>query len=232
MRYHHDEFGLGDLFENVHDLHGIFRVKVARRLVGKDYVRALDERAGDSYPLFLSAGKRVTLFVLEPLHVHEREDFFAPPFDLGFVLKARDVHGIFHDLGDGIAAFQIVVLKDEPDLSIADLIHLARHIFAVDIYFAAVLPVKPADNVEKRGLTAARFAVYGDKAFFGKLEGDALQYLVAVTGVRVEYFADVFDFNHLLPLLKLLRMLCPLRDLLNPNATSSTMSSSMTSMKK
>ena len=196
VRYHHDELGLGDLFENVHDLHGVFRVEVARRFVGKDYVRALDERAGYGYPLFLPSGERVTLFILEPLHVHERQNLLAPPLYLPLVLKSRDVHGIAHDLGDGIAAFEVVILEDKPYFCVADLIHFTRHIFAVDIYFSAVLPVKPADDVEERGLAAARFAVYGDKAFFGKLEGDAFQHLVAVTRAGIEYFADIFDFYH------------------------------------
>ena len=232
VRYHHDELGLGDFFENVHDLHGIFRVEVARRLVGENDVRTLDERAGDSYALFLSAGERVALFVLKPLHIHERQNLLAPPLYLPLVLKARDVHGVAHDFGYGIAAFEVIILEDKPYFCVAYLIHFSGNVFAVYVDLSFILFIQPADDVEQGRLAAARFAVYGDKAFFGKLEGDALQYLVAVTGVRVEYFTDVFDFNHLLPLLKLLRMLCPLRDLLNPNATSSTMSSSMTSMKK
>ena len=120
----------------------------------------------------------------------------APPLYLPLVLKSRNVHGVAHDLGDGIAAFEVIILEDKPYLCVAYLIHFSGNVFAVDVYFAAVLPVKLADNVEQGRLAAARFAVYGDKAFFGKFEGDALQHLVAVTGVRVEYFSDIFDSNH------------------------------------
>ena len=148
VRYHHDEFGLGDLFENVHDLHGVFRIEVTRRLVGENDIRALDERAGDCYALFLSAGERVALFVFEPLHIYEPQDFFAPPRYFAFILKARDMHGIAHDLGDGIAFFKVIILKDKSCLFIADLINFARNIFAVDINFAFVLLIQTAYNVE------------------------------------------------------------------------------------
>ena len=180
MRYHHDEFGLGDLFENVHDLHGVFRVEVARRLVGENDIRALDECAGNSYALFLSAGERVALFVPEPLHIYERQNFFRSARYLALVPKSCDVHGVAHDLGDGIAAFEIVILEDKAYFCVAYLIHFSGNVFAVYVDLSLILFIQPADNVEQGRLAAARLAVYGDKAFFGKFKGDALQHLVAI----------------------------------------------------
>ena len=106
------------------------------------------------------------------------------------------MHGVAHDLGDGIAAFEIVVLEDKPYLCVAHLIHFSRNVFAVYVDLSLILSIQPADDIEQGRLAAARLSVYGDEAFFGKFKGDALQYLVAVTGVRVEYFTDVFDFYH------------------------------------
>ena len=205
----HNEPRFGNLFKDLHDLDGVLRVEVARRLVRKDDVCALDERAGDRYPLLLSARKRVALLVLIPPHIHDFKNFFAAALYLRFIVKSGDEHGVAHDFGYGTSSFKIIILKNKPDFGVAYFIYLARDVLAVDINSTAVLPFQPADNVQKRRFAAARLAEDGDKTFFGKVKRYAFQYLIFIarTGIERLFYILYFYLDHYFdPLLRLLRI--------------------------
>ena len=63
MRDHDDELVLGDLLEQLHYLHAGLGVKRAGRLVGKEDIGVVDERAGYGDALHLASGHLVRLLV-------------------------------------------------------------------------------------------------------------------------------------------------------------------------
>ena len=90
------------------------------------------------------------------------------------------MHGVAHDFCNGIASFEVIILKNKSCLCIADLINFARNIFAVDINFAFVLLIQTAYNVQKRRFARTAFAVNGDKSLFGKFKRNAFQNFIAI----------------------------------------------------
>ena len=233
VRHQNNEFCFGYFFQNIHYFIGILRVEISRGFVRKNHVGAFDQRAGDCDSLLLSARKRVALLVFEALHIHKFQHFFAAAFDFLFVFKARKQHRVAHDFGDRIAAFEIIILEDKAYLLVADTIHVSAHRFAVYGDFTAVGFFQPAQNIEKRCFAAARFPEYRHQPFIGQIERNAFQHLISRRRMGVERLFDIFHANHYLdPLLKDLRIDCPLMFLLKPNATHSTISSSMNSTKK
>ena len=144
------------------------------------------------------------------------------------------MHGVAHDFGNRIAAFQIIVLKDKTYLFIPDFICLAFDAFAVYVNLAAVLFIQPADDVEQCRFSAAALTVYGYQSRFGKFKTDALQHFIAVAGMSIKDLFYIFYSDlchHFDPLFKLFRIDVPRNPLLNPNATTSTIISIINSMK-
>ena len=74
MRHHHHEAVFGDLFEQIHDLHGSVGIKRTGRLVGEHDVRIVHQCARNGHALLLTAGKLVRLFVdmLAQTHLFKR----------------------------------------------------------------------------------------------------------------------------------------------------------------
>ena len=236
MRHEHHEPRSGNLFEYIHDLDGVLRVEVARRFVCKNYIRSLYKRAGYRHPLFLSARKRVPLLVLVTLHIHDFQDFFAAALYLRFVLETGNEHRVAHYFGYGIASFEIIVLEDKPYLRVAYLIYLARDVLPVYDYLSAVLFFKSAEDIQKSCFSRTALTENSHESLVGKVEGNAFQYLIAVSRTGIERLFYVLylylDHTYFDPLLRLLRIDCPFMLLLKPNATNSTIRSIMISMKR
>ena len=236
MRDEHHEPRFGNLFEYIHDLDCVLRVEVARRFVRKDYIRSLYQRAGYRHPLLLSARKRVPLLVLVTLHIHDFQDFFAAALYFRFVLETGNEHRVSHDLRYCITAFKVIVLEDKAYLRVAYLIYLARDVLPVYDYLSAVLFFKSAEDIQKSCFSRTALTENSHESLVGKVEGNAFEYLVAVsrTGIERLFYVLYLDLDHTYfdPLLSDLRIDCPFKLLLNPNATNSTMSSIMISMKR
>ena len=94
-------------------------VEVARRFVGEDDARAVDQRPGDGDALLLAAGELhgpMALAVLQIDHLERFHGAFAP-------FAARDAgvdHGQLDVLQDVELRQQVEELEDEPDLAVAD----------------------------------------------------------------------------------------------------------------
>ncbi len=63
MRDHDNELISGYFLEDIHDLHGGFRVKRTGGLVREEYIRVIDKCARDGDALHLPAGHLVWLFI-------------------------------------------------------------------------------------------------------------------------------------------------------------------------
>ena len=63
VRHHDYQAVAGDFGEQIHDLHACFRVEGARRLVGQNDFRLVDQGARDGDALHLAARKLAGLFI-------------------------------------------------------------------------------------------------------------------------------------------------------------------------
>ena len=63
MGYHDNEFILGDLLKDIHDLYAGFCIQSTGRLVGEDNIRVVDKSTGNSYTLHLTTGHLRRLFL-------------------------------------------------------------------------------------------------------------------------------------------------------------------------
>ena len=158
MRHHHDEFFLRDLLQQLHNLFARLAVQRSRGLVGEDDVGVVDDGARDGDPLHLSARKlRGFLFRLvgKP-HAFQRGKGFCFAF-LGRKTRNRHTHldvALYGEMRD-----EVVGLKDEADAVIAvDVPVVVGIVLCADPVHedvAACITVKPADDVEQGGFTAA-----------------------------------------------------------------------------
>ena len=142
------------------------------------------------------------------------------------------MHGVAHDFGDGITAFEVIIPEDKPYFCVAYLIHFSGNVFAVYVDLSLVLFIQPADDVEQSRFARTALTKNCDESSIRQFKRHVFEHSVPVAGAGIEYLSYVFNLYHLLPLLNDLRILCPLILRLNPKATNSTMSNIIISMKK
>ena len=159
MRNHDDQAVVGDLGEQVHDLHTGLRVERARGLVGQQDLGIVDKRTGDGDALHLTAGKLAGLFahVLGKPHAAERLDGALTALGAGHAGKREGQLDVFQN---GLMWDKIVGLEHEADAVVAVRVPIAVLVLAcghtIDEQVAAIVMVKAADDVEHGGLARAR----------------------------------------------------------------------------
>ena len=142
-----------------HDLVAGPRVEVARRLIGQEQDRIVDERARDGDPLLLASrelGRAVPGPALQPHHL----ELALRPFP---ALATRDVPVEQRHLDVGLGGDprqQIELLEDEADAAVADLrqvvVAQARHVAAFQQVAARRRRVEAAEDRHERGLARTR----------------------------------------------------------------------------
>ena len=198
VRDHDDEPRLGDLFEKVHDLDAGRAVERAGRLVGKNDLGVVDQRTRDRNALHLTAGKLIGQ-LLDLLGKPDLcESFSRTPVALGAAdagqrQSHRDV------VQNGHVRNEVVTLKDKtyPEVAVCVpidvLVDLGRH--AVDQQIARRIAVETADDVEERGLAAARLSQHGHEFGVAEFEVDALERADDAVAHGI-VFGDVTKFEH------------------------------------
>ena len=171
VRYDENELSRGELFQGIEDLLTRVRVERTRRLVRHDDLRVLDERTRDGNALLLTARKLVGLALGKARQVHLLQDRADRLRRCFFALKLKSKRDI---RAHGEVVKHVILLEDKADKGIAVGVKVtARKVaraFALDDKLAAVVAVKTAHNIEKRGFTATRFTQNKDHSRFG--EGD------------------------------------------------------------
>ena len=119
---HHDNGGafFVEVGEQVHHLAAIFRVEVARRLVGEDELGVGDHGAGDGHPLLLTARELLREVVFAVLDGHARHDVV----DTLFALGGGNVHVAqrqFDVLKHVEFVDEVEALEHEADVALAEL---------------------------------------------------------------------------------------------------------------
>ena len=108
-----------ELFKEAHDVFGRLRIEVARRFVGHDDVRIVDQGPGDGHALALAAGELVW-FMVGPGFKADGFQFIHGPFSPLFAADA----GVYQGQGDVVEGCdsrqEVEVLEDEADVLVAD----------------------------------------------------------------------------------------------------------------
>ena len=174
---HDDQTVLGDLREQVHDLHRGMGVKRAGGLVGQHDLRIVDERAGDGDALHLTARKLARLLVQMLGQPDRCQGLLGAAGALGLP-HARERQRQLHVLQDGLVRDEVVALEHEPDAVVAESVPIAVLVAvggnAVDDHVAGVVVVKTSHHVQKRRLARARRPQNRHELVVAERDGDVV----------------------------------------------------------
>ena len=189
---------MGDLLEQIHDLHACLRIKRAGRFVRQQNVRVVHERARNGHTLHLAAGHLVRRLV----ELVAESDLFQH-FDCALAAFRRRHAGErqrqLHVGEHGLVRDEVIALKHETNgmvavgvpVSVGELLGG----FAVDDQVSGGVAVQPADDVQQRGLAAAGLAEDRDELAFPEGNADAFQRTNrGAAGLIILY--NVFQFQH------------------------------------
>ena len=146
----------------LHDLYRGCRVERARRFIGKQNFRLIDQRPGNRDSLTLPARKLIRPLMIEPLQPYSVERLVRT-LDSFALLNSRNRKGKLHVLRNCLVRNQVVALKDKAD-SVAVGVPIAVGIIlctdSVDKQLAVRIMIQSADDVEERRFPASRRAEY------------------------------------------------------------------------
>src|SRR5210317_720125 len=102
-------------------------------------------------------------------------------------------------LGDVQFVDEVEVLKDKADILLANLaasrLRIRRNVFIKEVIFALARIVEHTDDIQKRGLTAARWSHDGDEVTLFDFQVDAIErngfYFVSSV-----YLVQIVQFQH------------------------------------
>ena len=112
MRYHDDQTVACYLLEYLHYLNAGFGVKRSGRLVGKQNVGVVYQRAGDGDTLHLTAGHLVGLFVKLIAQSHTLKHCLGTATAFG-AIHTRNGKGKLNVCKHRLMRYQVVALKDK-----------------------------------------------------------------------------------------------------------------------
>ena len=192
--YYGHGVALRERFEHLHNLIGVARVEIARRLVEKEYLRRVYERACDRDALLLSAGHILGKFVkaiFDSESMRQLVEFVAVWLYLFFA----QIDGKHYVLPRREGGNQIVKLIDYPDFRASK----ARKILCAclgqirisDKYASAVGACVCTHNVEKRALAAAALAHYGHETSARHLQRNVVQNFEGRIGLVNVFNSDI-----------------------------------------
>ena len=158
MRDHDDEFFLGNLLEQVHNLYAGFGIQCAGRLVRQQNLRVVDKRTGNRHTLHLTAGHLVGLFVQLVAKPH----LFKHLLRTGSALRFGNAgqRECQFDVGQhGLVRNEVVALEHKTDRVVA----IAVPVGVLECLgratrhgkVARVVSIQSADDVEQSGFSAA-----------------------------------------------------------------------------
>ena len=175
MSDHDHQLVRGYLREKLYDALGGIAVEVARRLVGDQYACVLCESSCDGDTLLLSTRKPRDFAPCEFCEAHLLDDLRHFLLYL-FVASAIDLHRKRHVLVHGVAGYQVEVLEDAGYVFLSVFLEIRGGVvaclLAFDVHLALFIGVEARDDVEERGLAAARLACYYNKFAHVKIEVD------------------------------------------------------------
>ncbi len=156
---HDDQPVLSDFLEQVHDLHRGMGIQGTCGFIRQEDLRVVHQCPGNGHTLHLSAGHLCRFLVELILQTHFLQCGSRPLFPLIFRHICQR-HGQSHILQYGLVHDEVVALEHKPDpvvpVRIPVLVSVVLCASSVDDEIAAVVVVQAADDVQQRGLSAAR----------------------------------------------------------------------------
>ena len=193
MGDHDDQPVLGDLLQQLHDLHGGFGVQSAGGFVSQQDLGIVDQRPGDGHTLHLTAGHLIGLLVQLVAQAHLFQRFDGSAAALGF-LDAGEGQGQFHVGQDTLVGDQVIALEHKADgvvavgVPVTGLVILGG--FTPDDQVTGGIAVQTADDVQQGGLAAAGLTQHSHELRRTELDADTLQGVNSAGGYRV-LFGDI-----------------------------------------
>ena len=177
MRYHDDEALLGDVTDEIHDLHRGYRIQRTRGLVGKKNLGIVDDGARNGDALTLTAGELVWTFVILIGETDAIECLLGAAHAL-LLANARNRQGKLDVAKHRLVGNQVVALKNKADAVVAVDVPVPILVIlrgaTVDNEVARGVMVKAADDVQQRRFSAARGAEDGNELRLTEREIDTL----------------------------------------------------------
>ena len=198
VRDHDDQAVVCDFREQVHDLDARLGVERAGGLVGQQDLRVVDEGARDGDALHLPAGKLAGLLVHVLGQAHAPERVQRPLAALG-ARHARQRERQLHVGQHGLVRDEVVALEHEADAVVAVGVPVAVLVLlggnAVDDQVARIVMVKPAHDVQQRGLARARRPQDGHELVVAERHGHVVERHLGERACRVR-LADMVQLKH------------------------------------
>ncbi len=165
-------------------------IECAERLVHQQDARAVGQRARDGDALLHAAGQFLGIEILVAREVHQRDQRARLLLGLGFGHAAleRPVHDVAEH---GLPGKQRELLEHRPAVGPGP-----RHRLAVDCDGALRRLHEAADDIEQRGLAAARRPQDRDELPIRHVERDIRQRQMAGPARRLERLAQPLDGDH------------------------------------
>ena len=199
MGDHDDQLVLGDLSEDLHDLHTGNGVQSARGLVGQKNIGVVDDGAGNGHTLHLTARHLVGLLVELIPQTYLFQCLGGPSAALGLG-DARQGQRQLYVGQNGLVRDEVVALEDKAYAMVAVGVPIpileVLGGFSVDEQVTVGVAIQTADDVEQGGLTASRRAEDGYELALTEVDADSVQ----CTGGRITYdvcFFDVLQLEHI-----------------------------------
>ena len=199
MRNHHDGRAFGvELLEQVHHFLAVLGVEVTGRLIREDQLRAGDDGASDGHALLLTAGellREVVGAVADGHSLHNFRDLLLALGSADVQVAKRQFDVLIHiEFVDEVEALEHKAYVALAELG-ALLLLEASHLGVEQLVAAARRVVQQTQNVQQRGLAAARRAHDGDKLAVLDFKGNTIESR-SLDFFRAEDFAKIANSNH------------------------------------
>jgi acyl-CoA thioesterase-1 len=197
--------------EQLDDTFTVFRIKVARRFVGKNYFRFIYQSPTDSNTLLFSTGE---LFREIPTPVAKSDPLKKHPR----LIEGLDIFFQFgreHDIFNAVQGWnEMKGLKDKTGNLVTDRRQLVfaqiGYIIAGYVDFSTARPVKTGQHTQQGGFTAAAAAGYNHELALFYSQGDVLEHGDLLPAKKVmfrEFFGCENSLGHTLPVIIFFRRL-------------------------
>ena len=194
----HDDQAVGsDLLQDVHDLHAGLGVERTGGFVGKNDFGVVDQGAGDSHALHLTARKLGGLLVHVPFQAYGFEGFFGATGSFGPAYPRKGQRQ-FDVRQNRLVGNEVVALEDEADAMVAVGVPILRLVIlggrAVDDDVAAIGMVQAAEHVEQGRLARPAGAQNRHEFVVAQIQGHSVKRFLDEIA-RLIRFAQVFELN-------------------------------------
>ena len=205
MRYHNNQALLGDLADQIHDLHAGLRIQSTRRLIGQKDLGVVYECARNRNTLALSARKLVGALIIFSGKTNAVKRILRPSAAL-ISGNARDRQCELHVFENGLMGDQVIALEDKANAMVTVNVPISvlkgARASSADGKIARRIVIQSSDDVQQRGLSASGGAEDRNELVLTEAKRHSAKrfHLLRCSHINLSY---VFQFQHFIFLLKI-----------------------------